>query len=116
MGPLQEFALSRLRLGLPEFAQLSDYTRGPVARERGLARSQTARSLAGAGINPNDPVAQQIFGDLEASSARSFDQRMLDLILAQEQARQRGGQFLAGIGAARSPYPALSLWRDLEAG
>lgn len=102
--------MSRMEGGLPEFNQLKDFSSGPVAESTGSARNAILRSMAQAGMADGDPASQQILGDFEATRARDYDKRFLDLITLNESAKQSGARNLAGIGAARSPYAALSLW------
>lgn len=99
--------------GLPDLNALKDYSTGTVAQNTGQARNQIIRSQRSSGVSASDPASQGVMADFEASRARGYDQNMMDLLAAQEAAKQRGATNVAGVAAARSPYPALSMYGNL---
>ena len=113
LDPLQKFGLSRMTGGLPEFNALKDFSTGTVAQNSAAGRGGVIRRLASSGLRSSDPAYQGILSDFDASRGRAYDQNMLDLIKTNEAAKQAGASNLAAVGAARDPYRALSLYRDL---
>lgn len=113
LNPLQSNSLDLMNNGSPEVKAAADYSTGTVAKNSAQARAQVIRSQRSSGISTNDPAAQGVMADFEASRARGYDENMMNLLNAQQQAKARGAQQLAGVAAARSPYPALSMYSNL---
>lgn len=113
LNPLQAFGASRMAGGLPELPQLTDFSKGIVAQNSAPARGGVIRRLASAGLSSRDPSAQGVLSDFDASRARAYDTNFMDLLKTNEAAKQAGAGNLAAVGAARNPYPALSLYRDV---
>lgn len=107
------YASARMTSGLPEISNIKDLSEGALARNTGLARNQTLRSLAGAGINPNDPSSLQIMADFDADRARSFDDLLLQIINAQNNAKESGARLMAGVASGSDPFAALNLATQL---
>jgi hypothetical protein len=112
-GTLFPWAQERLKEGLPEFAALTDFSRGTLARNTGQGRNAILRSATQAGMNPNDPAVLQQLADFEASRGASFDDLMVKLIMGQDAARSEGARYLAAAGGASDPVSALGIWRDI---
>lgn len=108
-GSVFPFAEGRMLYGLPELRQMLDYDAGTFSRTRAGGRNAILRQAAGAGYEANDPAVQQNLADFEASSGRNFDDRLFQILMANEMARQFGGRTLAGIAASSDPLAALSL-------
>jgi len=110
LDPLAAFGQSRMTGGLPDFNALKDFSTGTVAQNSAPARGSLIRSLATSGRSMADPASQGLLSDFNATRSRAYDQNMMDLITKNEAAKQAGASNLAAVGAARNPFPALSLY------
>jgi len=61
-------------------------------------------------MNPGDPASTGLLSDFNATRARAYDTNFMDLLKQNEAAKQAGASNLAAVGAARNPFPALSLY------
>ena len=113
LTPLEAYGSKLMTEGLPDFNAMKDYSTGTVATDSGTARNAILRNLASSGIKMTDPAAQGVMGDFEASRARAYDQNLNDLIKMNQAAKQSGAGIMSAVGAARSPYPALSMFGNL---
>lgn len=110
LDPLSAFGQARMTGGLPDLNALKDFSSGTVAQNSAPARGGVIRSLAAGGLKMGDPASQGVLSDFNASRGRAYDQNLMDLLKTNEAAKQSGASNLAAVGAARNPFPALSLY------
>jgi len=110
LDPLASFGQQRMTGGLPDFNAMKDFSTGTVAQNSAPARGSLIRGMARSGMSSGDPASTGLLSDFNATRARAYDTNFMDLLKQNEAAKQAGASNLAAVGAARNPFPALSLY------